>query len=139
MGAERENNDAENQQSDVGKQVTNDHRVRGRARCLDDPGGGTSRQRHIRRRMKISIFEADIEWLAGAGATAGCNPPMNDNFCPDDSVTRRQTAASMRRFAGFLGAEDGTTKITTGSASACSMRVTCSMGPLLVTRSLMLR
>ncbi len=55
-----------------------------------------------------SIFETDIEWLAGAGVTSGCNPPDNDNFCPDAGVTRGQMAAFMRRFAQYLGAEDGT-------------------------------
>lgn len=54
-----------------------------------------------------SVFEADIEWLAHAGVTAGCNPPTNDNYCPTDSVTRGQMAAFMRRFASYLGAEDG--------------------------------
>ena len=54
-----------------------------------------------------SIFEADIEWLAGADVTKGCNPPTNDRFCPDDEVTRGQMAAFMKRFAAFLGAEDG--------------------------------
>jgi hypothetical protein len=54
-----------------------------------------------------SVFEADIEWLAGAGVTRGCNPPTNDRFCPNDEVTRGQMAAFMRRFARFLGAEDG--------------------------------
>lgn len=54
-----------------------------------------------------SIFEGDINWLAGAGVTAGCNPPDNDRFCPNDNVTRGQMAAFMKRFAGFLGAEDG--------------------------------
>lgn len=54
-----------------------------------------------------SIFEADIEWLSSAGVTAGCNPPTNDQFCPDDNVTRGQMAAFMRRFAQYLGAEDG--------------------------------
>lgn len=54
-----------------------------------------------------SIFEADIEWLAGAAVTKGCNPPANDLFCPDDGVTRGQMAAFMRRFAKFLDAEDG--------------------------------
>lgn len=54
-----------------------------------------------------SLFEADIEWLAGAGVTRGCNPPTNDHFCPADNVTRGQMAAFMRRFAAFLGAEDG--------------------------------
>ena len=54
-----------------------------------------------------SVFEADIEWLAGAGVTLGCNPPVNDRFCPEDNVSRGQMAAFMRRFAEFLGAEDG--------------------------------
>jgi hypothetical protein len=54
-----------------------------------------------------SIFEADIEWLADAGVTRGCNPPTNDRFCPNENVTRGQMAAFMRRFAQFLGAEDG--------------------------------
>ncbi|MEA2000302.1 MAG: S-layer homology domain-containing protein [Actinomycetota bacterium] len=67
-----------------------------------------------------SIFEADIEWLAGAGVTAGCNPPTNDNFCPDDSVTRGQMAAFMRRFAQFLGAEDGTVSNADHAATADS-------------------
>ena len=35
-----------------------------------------------------SIFESDIEKLAAAGITAGCNPPDNDRFCPDNHVTR---------------------------------------------------
>lgn len=54
-----------------------------------------------------SIFEADIEWLAAAGVTKGCNPPVNDLFCPNDSVSRGQMAAFMRRFAQYLGGEDG--------------------------------
>jgi hypothetical protein len=54
-----------------------------------------------------SIFETDIEWLAAAGVTLGCNPPVNDRFCPGTNVNRGQMAAFMRRFAQFLGAEDG--------------------------------
>lgn len=53
-------------------------------------------------------FHADIEWLEASGVTRGCNPPANTLFCPDDSVTRGQMAAFMNRFAGYLGAEDGT-------------------------------
>nr|MDJ0792020.1 heparin lyase I family protein [Acidimicrobiia bacterium] len=30
-----------------------------------------------------SVFEDDIERLAAAGITRGCNPPFNDRFCPD--------------------------------------------------------
>ena len=44
-----------------------------------------------------SIFEADIEWLAAQGITLGCNPPLNDRFCPDEFVTRGQMAAFLRR------------------------------------------
>jgi hypothetical protein len=55
-----------------------------------------------------SIFEANIEWLASAGVTLGCNPPTNDNFCPDDNVSRGQMAAFMQRFAQYIDAEDGT-------------------------------
>jgi hypothetical protein len=48
-----------------------------------------------------SIFEADIEWLAKSGITKGCNPPANDQFCPDDSVTRGQMAAFLVRALGL--------------------------------------
>lgn len=44
-----------------------------------------------------SIFEADIERLAAAGITKGCNPPANDRFCPDGRVTRGQMAAFLVR------------------------------------------
>ena len=54
-----------------------------------------------------NIFHDDIAWLADAGVTAGCNPPANDEFCPEDAVKRQQMAAFMRRFAQYLGAEDG--------------------------------
>ena len=44
-----------------------------------------------------SVFEADIEWLAEAAITKGCNPPINDLFCPNESVTRGQMAAFLVR------------------------------------------
>ena len=44
-----------------------------------------------------SVFEADIVWLAITGITRGCNPPVNDQFCPNDPVTRGQMAAFLRR------------------------------------------
>lgn len=55
-----------------------------------------------------NTFHEDIDWLAGADITKGCNPPTNDEFCPNDSVTRGQMSAFMRRFAQFIDAEDGT-------------------------------
>jgi hypothetical protein len=51
-------------------------------------------------------FSSDIEWLFAADVTKGCN--AGTEFCPEDEVTRGQMAAFMRRFAKFLGAEDGT-------------------------------
>ncbi len=45
----------------------------------------------------FSIFEQDIEWLYSAGITKGCNPPLNDQFCPEDNLTRGQLAAMMAR------------------------------------------
>ena len=44
-----------------------------------------------------NIHEGFIEAIAAAGITLGCNPPMNDRFCPDGSVTRGQMAAFLVR------------------------------------------
>jgi hypothetical protein len=44
-----------------------------------------------------SVFEADINRIAAAGITLGCNPPANDRFCPDDPVTRGAMAAFLNR------------------------------------------
>jgi poly-gamma-glutamate capsule biosynthesis protein CapA/YwtB (metallophosphatase superfamily) len=41
-----------------------------------------------------SVFEADIQSLAAAGITSGCNP---DRFCPDDPVRRDQMASFLAR------------------------------------------
>ena len=47
-----------------------------------------------------NVFEGDIDRLATAGVTRGCNPPTNNNFCPDDNVTRGQMAAFLHRAIG---------------------------------------
>lgn len=44
-----------------------------------------------------SIFEADINALASAGITAGCNPPTNDRFCPTRHLTRGEIVAMIHR------------------------------------------
>ncbi len=41
-----------------------------------------------------SIFEQDIEWLAGAGITSGCSAT---EYCPGNPVTRGQMAAFLHR------------------------------------------
>jgi secreted trypsin-like serine protease len=55
-----------------------------------------------------NVFRTDIQKLATAGITRGCNPPTNDRFCPDQAVTRAQMAAFMVR-AFALVDNDGTT------------------------------
>lgn len=44
-----------------------------------------------------SMFEAQIERLAAAGVTRGCNPPENDQFCPNDPVRRDEMASFLAR------------------------------------------
>lgn len=50
-----------------------------------------------------SVFEDDIERLAAAGITQGCNPPANTRFCPDAYVTRGQMAAFLARGLNLPG------------------------------------
>ena len=44
-----------------------------------------------------SPHEADIETLAAAGITKGCNPPANTNYCPQRLITRGEIAAFINR------------------------------------------
>ena len=53
----------------------------------------------------ISVFEDDIERLAAAGITLGCNPPTNNRFCPDSKLSRGQMAALLVR--AFMYTDDG--------------------------------
>ncbi len=43
------------------------------------------------------VFHGDIEALAAAAITLGCNPPLNDRFCPEEGVERQQMAAFLVR------------------------------------------
>src|ERR1043166_7683760 len=43
---------------------------------------------------------ANINAIAAAGITLGCNPPANNNYCPGDAVTRQQMGSFL---AGGLG------------------------------------
>ena len=51
-----------------------------------------------------SVFEADINAIAEAGITLGCNPPTNDRYCPTSNVTRGQMAAFLKRAFGLPAA-----------------------------------
>ena len=55
---------------------------------------------------ETSIFEGDINAIAAIGITIGCNPPDNDEFCPDDTVTRAQWASFMVRALGLTEGGD---------------------------------
>lgn len=48
-----------------------------------------------------SVFEDDINALAAAGITGGCNPPANDRFCPRDDLKRAQLATMIVRAEGL--------------------------------------
>ena len=47
-----------------------------------------------------SLHEADIEAIALAGITLGCNPPVNDRYCPSRNVTRAEATAFLLRLIG---------------------------------------
>ena len=44
-----------------------------------------------------NVHEGGIEAIAAEGITRGCNPPANDRFCPDRTVTRGQMAVFLAR------------------------------------------
>jgi hypothetical protein len=46
-------------------------------------------------------FLDDINRLAAAGITLGCNPPENNRFCPTEPVTREQMASFLTRGLGL--------------------------------------
>jgi len=48
-----------------------------------------------------SVFEANIDKLGTAGVTRGCNPPVNDMFCPDAPVLCDQMASFLTRALGL--------------------------------------
>src|SRR5690606_17788115 len=54
-----------------------------------------------------TVFEGDIDRLATAGVTRGCNPPTNSRFCPDERVTRGQMAAFLVRALDLTGSDAG--------------------------------
>ena len=54
-----------------------------------------------------SVFEDDINRLAEAGITKGCNPPENDRYCVDRDVSRGQMAAFLVRAFGYTDPGEG--------------------------------
>jgi hypothetical protein len=93
-----------------------------------------------------SVFESDIERLAAAGVTRGCNPPANTLFCPNEVVTRGQMAAFLRRawsdlelvagpanfddMDGSVFASDVEWLVQTGMTRGCSTTSFCPEDPV---------
>lgn len=47
-------------------------------------------------------FHDDIQWMHDNGITRGCNPPENDEYCPDRELIRAEEAAFFHRYDNFL-------------------------------------
>lgn len=82
-----------------------------------------------------SIHEPAINAIAAAGITKGCNPPDNDRFCPDRSVTRGEMAAFLVRAFELTGPNDSAFVDTTGHLFAADIaklaanQITVGCGP----------
>ena len=50
-----------------------------------------------------NAHEANIEAIAALGITEGCNPPLNNQFCPDNHVTRAEMAVFLVQAMGEAG------------------------------------
>lgn len=66
-----------------------------RAFGLAGPGSGPFTD------LGTSVHAGDINAIAAAGITTGCNPPANDSFCPYQFVTREQMATFLSRALGL--------------------------------------
>jgi hypothetical protein len=75
-----------------------------------------------------SVFEADINRLADGGVTRGCNPPANDRYCPNDTVTRGQMAAFLVRALDLLPGSGGTFTDDDGSVFEIDIEALAASG-----------
>jgi hypothetical protein len=92
-----------------------------------------------------SVHQGDIDKLFEAGITRGCNPPLNDEYCPGREITRGEMAAFLRRNLELPSSEndyftddDGTlfendinAAAAAGIVFGCTKTDYCSNEPLL--------
>lgn len=78
---------------------------------------------------------ADINAIATAGITAGCNPPTNDHYCPAAAVTRQQMASFLRRGLGRV-AYDALEQATPGPETQHTKTWTHTLTPGLPSSAL---
>ena len=101
-----------------------DHVTRGQmaaflVRALDLPAAGDQGFTD-----SAGTFEANIDALAAAGITRGCNPPDNDRFCPEGLVTRGQMAAFLHRALTMEPPVSATAvDVSVGQHHACAVTV----------------
>ena len=74
-----------------------------------------------------SVHESSIEAIADEGITLGCNPPVNDMFCPNKAVTRAQMATFLAR-ALNLPAATGSFADTADSVHAANIGALAAAG-----------
>ncbi len=65
-----------------------------------------------------SLFAQEIAWLGWVGVSRGCDPPANDNYCPQRPVTRGEMAAFLARALGLDDTGDAVFDDTEGSVFA---------------------
>lgn len=53
-----------------------------------------------------NTHEAQIEAIEHEGITRGCNPPLNDQYCPNFEISRDQMAAFLARALGLPPAQE---------------------------------
>jgi len=53
-----------------------------------------------------SIFEDDINSIREAEITRGCNPPLNDQYCPERSISRGEFATMLVRAFEYAAVEE---------------------------------
>jgi len=81
-----------------------------------------------------SIFEADINAIAAAGITIGCDPPANTHFCPTRVVTRAEMASFLTRAfdldatgIDLFGDDDGSVhEANIGALGMAGITVSCN-------------
>jgi hypothetical protein len=93
-----------------------------------------------------STHKVNIEKIAQAGITKGCNPPTNDMFCPQRDISRGEMAAFISRalgltetsgsvpfddVAGDTFADDIDRIVTAGIGFGCDVDSYCPDRPLL--------
>lgn len=65
-----------------------------------------------------SIFEDNINRIAEAGITLGCNPPDNTEYCPERGVTRGEMATFLARSFPDLVPESASDRFTDDNSNA---------------------